>query len=197
MTTMERTNQYVSQRGTIDLIGLFVGITRERFNEVPAGFPWKWDVDRNLTKIFIDAGGVDTYESNDARPGIFIDRSTLVYSKLLINDLANFNLATGAKDYMCRSSGQVAIDCISKNRGESSQLADMVGMHLLMADDVFRSVHNIQDIGPITVQNTQPWEKDDRVFVTRVTCEFSYDMSWRMTPTAQRLEKIRALILPS
>ncbi len=192
----ESKNQFVSSMGTIDLIGIFVGITRERFTDVAPGFPWKWDTDRNLTKIFIDAGGVDTYESNDARPGIFIDRSSLVYNKLLLNDLANFNMRTGAKEYLCRSTGQVAIDCISKNRGESSQLGDMCGMHLLMADDVFRALHNVQDIGPISVQNTQPWEKDDRVFVTRVTCEFTFDMSWRMTPNADRLDKIRALIIP-
>jgi hypothetical protein len=193
----ESTNQFVIPKGTIDLIGIFVGITRERFSDVAPGFPWKWDVDRNLTKIFIDAGGVDTYESNDARSGIFIDRSSLVYNKLLLNDLADYNMKSGARDYLCRSSGQVAIDCVAKNRGESSQLGDMCGMHLLMSDDIFRAFYNIQDIGPISVQNTQPWEKDDRVFVTRVTCEFSYDMSWRMKPAADRLDRIRALIIPS
>jgi hypothetical protein len=186
----------VSDKSSIDLIGIFVAILRERFNQVDPSFPWKWDKDSSLSKIFIDAGGVDTYDSNDARSGIFVDRSSIAYQKMVLNDMADYDSKSAARSYFCRAMGQMAIDCVSKNRGESSTLGDICATHLLMSDDIFRAVFDIQDISPITLGNTQPWEKDDRVFVSRVTCEFTYDLSWRWKPPINRLEKIKSYIIP-
>ncbi len=186
----------VGDKTSIDVIGLFVAIIRERFAFNGAEFPWKWDSNETLSKIFIDAGGVDTYGNNDARPGIFIDRSSIVYSKVAVNNMADYNLRNSDRTYVCKATGSVAIDCVSKNRGESSILGDLCATHLVMSDDLFRRVYNFQDIGPVSLGNTQPWEKDDRVFVSRVECEFTHDVFWTYAPASVRIERINGIILP-
>ena len=191
-----KTHPLVFPKSPIDIIGLFVAIIRERFAFNGPEFPWKWDKDDTLSKVFIDAGGVDTYGNNDARPAIYVDRSSLVYSKVALNNLADYSLRNSSRSYTCKVSGQVAIDCISKNRGESTILSDIAASHLVMSDDLFRKVYNFQDIGPVSLGNTETWEKDDRVFISRVQCEFTHDIFWTYTPDVNRVERINGLILP-
>jgi hypothetical protein len=65
-----------------------------------------------------------------------------------------------------------------------------------MSKDIFRAILPVRDMTPITLGNTQPWEKDDRVFVSRVTSEFTFDLSWRVEPLTTRLDRIKILINP-
>jgi hypothetical protein len=191
MAQYENTNKYVGEKFTLDIIGAFVYVVRDRFtNQRFKEFPWKYSEDSNKTRVFIEAGSVDSYEQKDARPGIYLDRSSMVFSKLAINNMANYDVTTGVKDFYCLGGGQISIDCISQNRGESTTLADIVASHVLMSEDVFRSVLSFRDMSPVTLGATQPWEKDDRTFITRVTTEFTYDLSWKIDPLAVRLERI-------
>tara|TARA_Y100000592_G_scaffold22091_3_gene34200 strand:- start:2745 stop:3338 length:594 start_codon:yes stop_codon:yes gene_type:complete len=191
MVQYENTNKYIGDKFTLDIIGAFVYVVRDRFtNQEFDNFPWKYSDDSNKTRVFIEAGSVDSYEQKDARPGIFLDRSSMVFSKLAINNMANFDIKTGVRDFYCLGGGQISIDCISQNRGESTTLADIVASHVLMSEDIFRSALNFRDMSPVTLGATQPWEKDDRTFITRVTTEFTYDLSWKIDPLAVRLERI-------
>ena len=197
MAQYENTNKYVGDKFTLDIIGAFVYVVRDRFtNQEFKDFPWKYSDDPNKTRIFIDAGSVDSYEQKDARPGVYLDRSSMVFSKLAINNMANFDVKTGVRDFYCLGGGQISIDCISQNRGESTTIADIVASHVLMSEDLFRSVLNFRDMSPVTLGATQPWEKDDRTFITRVTTEFTYDLSWRIDPLAVRLERIFGTVKP-
>lgn len=189
-------NPLVTEASTLDLVGAYVACIRDRFTNTEPRFPWKWDPDSNLARIFIDAGAVDTYENRDSRPSILVDRSSVIYQKLHVGDTADFSMTQGWRDYHCLGAGQISIDCISKNRGESSLLGDVVATHVLMSKDIFRAILPIRDMTPVTLGNTQPWEKDDRVFVTRVTSEFTHDLSWRMEPFSTRLDRIRLLLTP-
>lgn len=191
MTLYKNSNKYVGDKFTLDIIGAYVAVVRDRFKGIEyKDFPWQFSEDASKTRIFIEAGAVDTYEEKDARPGIFINRSSMVFSKLAINNRAAMNLKTASTDFYCLGGGQVSIDCISKNRGESSTLGDIVATHILMSEDIFRAALNFRDMSPITLGATQPWEKDDRTFVTRVTGEFTYDISWRQSPLAVRMARI-------
>lgn len=191
MTLYKNDNKFVGEKFTLDIIGAYVAVVRDRFKASDfKDFPWKHSDDPAKTRIFIDAGSVDTYEQKDARPGIYIDRSSMVFSKLALNNMANKDLRTGVTDFYCLGGGQISIDCISKNRGESSTLGDIVATHILMSEDIFRAALQFRDMSPVTLGATQPWEKDDRTFVTRVTGEFTYDMSWRQSPLAVRLNRI-------
>jgi len=198
MTLYKNPNKYIGDKFTLDIIGAYVAVIRDRFSGIDYGdFPWKFSEEDNKTRIFIDAGSVDTYEQKDARPGIFINRSSMVFSKLAINNRAAYDVKSDTTDFYCLGGGQISVDCISKNRGESSTLGDIVATHILMSEDIFRAVLNFRDMSPITLGATQPWEKDDRTFVTRVTGEFTYDISWRQTPLAVRLSRIFGSVEPS
>jgi hypothetical protein len=195
MTLYSRSSKYIGDKFTLDIVGAYVAVIRDRFKGADyKDFPWRYTEDEAKTRIFIDAGSVDTYEPKDARPGIFVDRSSMVFQKLAVNNLAHLDLKTGISKFYCMGGGQVSIDCISSNRGESSTLGDIVATHVLMSDDIFRAALGFRDMSPVTLGATQPWEKDDRTFVTRVTSEFTYDMSWQIDPLAQRLERIFGLI---
>ena len=197
MTLYKNTNKYVGEKFTLDIVGAYVAVIRDRFKGADfKDFPWRYSEDPSKTKLFIDAGSVDTYESIDARPGIYVDRSSMVFQKLALNNLADMDMQTGVKKFYCMGGGQASIDCISSNRGESSTLGDIVATHILMSDDIFRSALGFRDMSPVTLGATQAWEKDDRTFVTRVTSEFTYDMSWRQDPLAQRLERIFGTVKP-
>jgi hypothetical protein len=185
----------VGDKSSIDIIGMFLAIIRDRFSNNPVNFPWQWSQDETISRIFIDAGGVENYSNNDARPAIFIDRSNIVYRKIAMNELADYSLRDSRKTYISKGVGEVYLDCVSKNRGESSLLGDICSTHLLMSDDIFRALYSFQDIGPVNLGVAQPWDKDDRVFVTRVGCEFSYDISWTSTRIGDRLERIKGLII--
>jgi len=198
MTLYNNKSKYIGQKFTLDIVGSYVAVVRDRFKGNDSkSFPWQYNEDSSSTRIFIDAGSVDTYEPKDARPGIFVDRSSMVFQKLAINNMAELNLKTGKTGFYCMGGGQVSIDCISSNRGESSTLGDIVATHVLMSDDIFRAALGFRDMSPVTLGATQPWEKDDRTFVTRVTSEFTYDMSWQIDPLAQRLERIFGAVVPS
>ena len=191
MTLYNNKSKYVGDKFTLDIVGAYVAVVLDRFKGSEfKEFPWRFNEDPSSTRIFIDAGNVDTYEHKDARPGIFIDRSSMVFQKLAINNLADLDLQTGISRFYCLGGGQISIDCISSNRGESSTLGDLVATHILMSDDIFRAVLGFRDMSPITLGATQPWEKDDRTFVTRVTSEFTHDLSWQIDPLADRLERI-------
>jgi len=197
MTLYKNDNKYIGEKFTLDIVGSYVAVVRDRFKGSSfQDFPWQFSEDNSKTRIYIDAGSVDTYESKDARPGIYVDRSSMVFQKMAINNLADIDMRTGVKNFYCMGGGQVSIDCISSNRGESSTLGDIVATHVLMSDDIFRSALGFRDMSPVTLGATQPWEKDDRTFVTRVTSEFTYDMSWRQDPLAQRLERIFGEVKP-
>jgi hypothetical protein len=197
MTLYNTRSKFIGDKFTLDIVGAYVAVIRDRFTGSEfEDFPWKHAVNPSETRIFIDAGNVDTYEPKDARPGIFVDRSSLVFQKVAINNMADVDLKTGISKFYCLGGGQVSIDCISSNRGESSTLGDIVATHVLMSDDIFRAALGFRDMSPVTLGATQPWEKDDRTFVTRVTSEFTYDMSWKIDPLATRLERIFGKVVP-
>ena len=191
MSLYENNNKFVGEKFSLDIVGAYVALIRDRFTGRSFdNFPWKYSQDSDKTRIYIEAGSVDTHEQKDARPSIYVDRSSMVFQKMAINNLADKDLKTGKSTFYCVGAGQVSIDCISSNRGESSILGDIVSTHILMSGDIFRSLLHFRDMSPVTLGATQPWEKDDRVFVTRVSSEFTYDITWLQDPLAVRLNRV-------
>ena len=191
MSLYENNNKFVGEKFSLDIVGAYVALIRDRFTGGSFdNFPWKYSQDSDKTRIYIEAGSVDTHEQKDARPSIYVDRSSMVFQKMAINNLADKDLKTGKSTFYCVGAGQVSIDCISSNRGESSILGDIVSTHILMSGDIFRSLLHFRDMSPVTLGATQPWEKDDRVFVTRVSSEFTYDITWLQDPLAVRLNRV-------
>ena len=186
----ERAHPYVLVKSTLDIIGLYVSVIRERFSSSGVQFPTNWDEADHLSKVYIEAGAGEEVKKNDARPAIYVDRSPIVFAKVVIGDFAGSDLKTGLKAFYSTGVGQINIDCVSKSRGESAVLGDLVQGFMLMSSDEILAAHNLRDCTPITLGATESWSKDNRLFVTRVTSEVTFDVKWATRPLERKLHSI-------
>lgn len=182
---------YVLVKSSLDIMGVYLTVLRERFSTTHTDFPWAWSAQDPQTKIWIEAGAGDETRKNDARPAIYVDRSPFVFPKVVIGDFVGMNLKTGYKAFYATGTGQINIDCVSKNRGESALLGDLVQGFMLMSSDEILAAHSIRDCTPITLGSTEPWEKDNRLFATRVTSEVCFDVKWATHPETRKMQRIR------
>ena len=176
----------------MDIIGLYILMLRDRFKATKntTEFPWVWDPDDKKTRIVIEAGGSEFEDSTDTRPGIFVDRGAIIFPKVALGNRAAHHLSTGIDLFYSQGSGQVAMDCVSRSRGESSILGDLVAHHILMSSTILVKEYNLKQVTPITLTPTQPWEKDNKCYITRVSSEFSYDLAWAATPYSPKISRI-------
>lgn len=186
---------YVRPKSSLDIIGTYVLLLRDRFSPAGSGekFPWHWDADDKKTRITIESGGSEFEDSTDVRPGIFVDRGAIVFPKIAIGNRAAHHLASGTDLFYTTASGQISIDCVSRSRGESSLLGDIVVNHILMSSDLLIKHYNLRQVTPVTLTPTQPWEKDNKCYITRVSSEFSFDLAWSTIPISVRVSRINAL----
>jgi hypothetical protein len=183
-------HKYVQPKSPLEILGVYLTMLRDRFSVADAGFPWRWTSDNANTSVYIEAGASESTGQVDGRPAIYVDRDRIVVPRLIIGDKAEEFLTTGEKQYYTVATGQMAIDCVSSNKGESSILAEIVHSHLLMTGDVLLEFFRFRDFTPLTLGKTQPWDQDDRLYHTRVTSEFSYDIRWKATPVASTVERM-------
>lgn len=183
---------YISPKSSMDIIGLYILMLRDRFSasKNTTEFPWIWDADDKKTRIVIEAGGSEFEDSTDTRPGIFVDRGAILFPKVAIGNRAAHDLSSGIELFYSQGSGQVAIDCVSRSRGESSVLGDLVAHHILMSSNILVKEYNLKQVTPVTLTPTQPWEKDNKCYITRVSSEFSYDLAWATTPYSPKISRI-------
>ena len=181
----------IASKSPLDILGMFLNVIRVRFGSLQSSsFPWTWDPDISKTHVFIEAGAGEEATVKDARPAIYVDRGPIVFPKVVVGDFAGMNHKTGKKAYYTTGTGQINIDCISKNRGESAILGEIVQSFILMTSDLIISQYYFRYITPVTLGGTEGWEKDDRLFNTRVTSQISYDVKWGMTPMAGKISEV-------
>lgn len=183
------THDVVLVKSPLALVGLFLTVLRGRFDpsNVIDTFPWKWTTDPNTTQIHIETGAGDEVQQKDVRPGIYVGRSPFIFPKVVIGDVAGSQREKGKRAYYSTATGQIVIDCLSKNNGESAVLAEIVQSFILMTSDLILSRYALRDITPVTLGSTEVWEKDNRLFNTRVTSEVAYDVKWVTTPQKAQL----------
>ncbi len=187
-------HKYIQPKSPLEIQGIYLALTRERFAVDAADFPWTWHTDIDKTKIFIEAGAGDDREVKDGRPAIYVDRDTIVAPRVVIGDRAAYDRSSGQSEHYTVATGRMALDCISSSRAESSLVAEVAHSHLMMAGDILLSVFRFRDFTPLTMGRTQPWEKDAQLFHTRVTSEFSYDVRWATVPVATRITALGIIL---
>ena len=184
-------NALVFSKSPLDILGIYLSILRHRFSfNVPDDFPWVWTEDPTTTKIFIEIGAGDEVQLKDVRPALYVDRSPFIFPKVVLGDYAGEHRTSGYKAFYSTATGQINIDLVSKNRGESAILAEIVQSFILMTADLILSKYSFRDITPVTLGGTEVWEKDNRLFNTRVTSQISYDVRWAITPAAGKIAQV-------
>ena len=187
----------LESKSSLDIVGTYINLTRARFMPGSVNTPWTWSANKTETTIVIESGNNELEEEFDAKPSIFIDRNAIIFPTVAVGNKAAEHLPSGRRYYYTTPSGQVTFDCISRSRGESSVIADIVAHHLVMSGNILRRVYGFKNITPVTLTQTQPWEKDDRNYLTRVTSEFTYDVGWKTDPEEVILNRIRQLEVSS
>jgi hypothetical protein len=183
----------LGSKTSLDIVGTYLNLVRARFVQGSSDTPWMWSPNKTEATIVIESGNNELEEKFDSKPSIFVDRNAIVFPTIAIGNSAGEYLPTGRRYYYTTPSGQVTIDCVSRSRGESSTLADMVAHHLVMSGNILRKAYGFKNVTPVTLTQTQPWEKDDRNYLTRVTSEFTYDVGWKTDPEGVILSRIRQL----
>lgn len=183
----------LGSKTSLDIVGTYLNLVRARFMQGSSDTPWMWSPNKTETTIVIESGNNELEEKFDAKPSIFVDRNAIVFPTIAIGNSAGEYLPTERRYYYTTPSGQVTIDCVSRSRGESSLIADMVAHHLVMSGNILRKAYGFKNVTPVTLTQTQPWEKDDRNYLTRVTSEFTYDVGWKTDPEGVILSRIRQL----
>jgi hypothetical protein len=192
---MSSNHSLILSKSPLDILGLFLTVIRARFTSVPEDFPWEWNESDSQTSVYIEVGAGDEVGLKDVRPAIYVDRGPVVFPKVVIGDFAGGQLHTGKKAYYTAATGQINIDCVSKNRGESAILGELVQSFVLMSSDLILRTYNLRDVTPVTLGGTEVWEKDDRLFNTRVTSQISYDVKWGISPDSGKIAEIVANLL--
>ena len=183
----------LDNKSSLDIVGTYINLVRARFMSDNNSTPWLWSNDKDQSTIVIESGNNELEEEFDAKPSIFVDRNAIVFPTIAVGNSAATYLPLDIRYYYTTPSGQVTIDCVSRSRGESSTLADIVAHHIVMSGNILRKVYGFKNITPVTLTQTQPWEKDDRNYLTRVTSEFTYDVGWKTEPEEVILSRIRQL----
>ena len=183
-------HQFVMVKSSLHLLGIYLNALRERFSSVGDDFPWNYDDEDSTTRVYIESGSGDEVSKNDARPAIYVDRSAFIFPKVAIGDFVGRQTKTGLRAFYSTGQGQINIDCVSSNRGESAVLGDIVQAFLMMSADEILRTQNLRDITPITLGATTAWEKDKRLYATRVTSECSFDVKWATRPDARKIQTI-------
>ena len=192
---MSENHSLVLAKSPLEILGLFLTVLRARFTGNDDSFPWAWSSEDSETSIFIEVGSGDESGSKDVRPAVYVDRGPVVFPKVVIGDFAGGELHSGAKAFYTAATGQIVIDCVSKNRGESAVLGELVQSFLLMTSDIILRTYSLRDMTPVTLGGTEVWEKDDRLFNTRVTSQISYDVKWGITPAAGKVAEVVAKVI--
>jgi len=187
----------MSSKTSLDIVGTYLKVIRARFSGKNSDIPWYWAPDKADSRIIIESGNNELEDIVDAKPSIFVDRNAIVFPTIAVGNSAGVHLPTDRRYYYTTPSGQVTIDCISRSRGESSTIADLVAHHIVMSGNILRKAYGFKNITPVTLTQTQPWEKDDRNYLTRVTSEFTYDVAWKSEPEEVILNRIKQMEVQS
>jgi hypothetical protein len=183
----------VESKTSIELVGTYIRLIRARFSGKNDRVPWQWSSKPEESSIVIESANNELEEHRDAKPAIFIDRNAIVYPTIAIGNQVTEHQPTGTRYYYTTPSGQMTMDCISRSRGESSLIGDAVAHHLVMSGNILRRFYGFKSVTPITLMPSQPWEKDDRSYITRVTSEFVYDIAWKSMPEELIIRRMKGI----
>lgn len=187
------------------LIAIFVETIRLRFSQ-DNGFelPFYWTSDPTPTedeehtdnsprKIVIESQYQQHPDSRDFRPAIFVDRGDVVYKKIVVGNRAEYDIPTGKDLHLIHAVTPISIMCVSKDRGESMSIGDIVAMYILGIMPEMREAFGFQDFETPVLATTQVYRRsssDIEEWVTPVTTQVTCKQLWTAVPIAPLLREI-------
>lgn len=161
--------------------GFMIHFLRQRFLPKKGTEPWTWSPDPTQTAIVIESGQTTENEVRNKKPGIYVNLSTLTAMDLVIGDKAFEPLNIRTESSIARLNLGVGISIESPKRGECFSIGWIVHSSFLAAHDLLRQKYEFIDMGPFTLNPPVPSKKDQEIFISAVTFNISYDVTWKET----------------
>jgi hypothetical protein len=188
------------------LIAVFVETIRLRFSQDNAyGIPYYWTQDPTPEswedneigaprKIMIESQYLQHPDARDFRPAIFVERGDMPFSKIAVGNRAEYQETDDSNLYIIHATTPINILCVSKDRGESMSLGEIVAFYLASLLPELRAAFGFQDATLPILAATQVFRRsanDIEEWVTSVNLQVTCKHLWRETPIAPKLREIR------
>lgn len=198
------------------LIAVFCAIVQARFYRQGGAppLPWFWSMDGTPRED--DSGGLPGDTPEDARegrrieiapatqehpdqrnnyPALLVSRSPLVYRSLGTRRTVHEEHPFRAQMLMCHATTNITIQCLSRNDGESANLADLVASYLYGSTQELTEEFNIYNIGDPIIGVTDIYKRlgnEVHAWRTDVQVEVTIAYKWYKYPLAPILREFRA-----
>jgi hypothetical protein len=168
---------------------LFTGFVQGLFNAAPPGqYHWEPDDSQSTSEIYISNENPIKTTTAGTRPAISFTRGPVQYYSLGLDDMLQFNMATGTKEKSVLVPGTMSINCCSRVALESEFLAwvcaEQLWLHReLLLQAGFFEVGRMPAIGsPTAAGSLVAGDSGDEWFATIVTCPYQFYRTSRVTP---------------
>lgn len=188
------------------LIAIFVEVIRLRFSQDNAyKLPYYWspdpspepdeeNTDDSPRKILIESQYLQHPDARDYRPAIFVERGDMAFSKIVVGNRGAYSEALDANVYVMHATTPISVLCVTKDRGESMSIAEMVTFYLASLLPELRETFGFQDASLPVLAGTQVYRRssnDIEEWVTPVNLQITCKHIWREAVIAPKLQEIR------
>lgn len=184
------------------ITAMFTEIVRERFRATN-GLAWVWDENANpaatetndpgtgtARKIQIEPAFNVNTDVRNYRPSIFIDKGETVSGKVALGNFAGQKLSTAYKGFYALATVPIDIECVSDQRGECAQIADITWFYILAGREQILQTFGMHDLTNPTLSRTMPFETDKNSWSTHITFEVQLHLRWTTLPISPLLRDI-------
>jgi len=188
------------------LIAIFVEVIRLRFSQ-DNGYklPYYWtqdptpeededNSDDKPRKIQIESQYLQHPDSRDFRPAIFVERGDMSFSKIVVGNRAEYDEKTDSNLYVMQATTPISILCVTKDRGESMSIGEIVAFYLASLLPELRETFGFQDATLPMLASTQVYRRssnDIEEWVTPVNLQVTCKHLWRERVIAPKLREIQ------
>jgi len=181
------------------IIGLFVEVLRIRFSkdsQMDPDLPWRWEEWQDGTSredvIFIESGWNTNIEMRNVRPGIWVDRIQSIWTKASIGnqDQMPVDLRIPLEQFHAFGETDLRLDCTSPNRGESMLIGGIVQDFVQMSRNLIAAWFGLRDISNVMLNQTVPFDKDDKLWNSPVSFRVFYETRWASAPVSNLLRAV-------
>ena len=191
------------------LIAVFVETIRLRFSQDNAyKLPYYWtqdptpdgdeeNTDDSPRKILIESQYLQNPDARDMRPAIYVERGDTPFTKIAIGNRAEYDQRLDANLYVIQTTTPIGILCVTKTRGESMSIGEMVAFYLVSILPEMRETFGFKDISPPTLGTTQVYRRssqDIEEWVTPVNLQVTCKHLWIEQVIAPKLREIRLTV---
>lgn len=191
-TPKEAQNPRIRPSSPLAVIGLFVEVIRARFQASVVGtsLPWVWDKEIKNSTIAIESAYNEDQAHKNKRPAVFIDVDGAVLGRTVVGDRVGQVNSTSQEGFWSLDTQPVLIECVAAKKSESYLLGDLIRIYLHASSDLIQATFGLHEMTPVTLNRTQPVQKDKDEWITPITFSVQVNVRWTTKPTRPLLQEL-------